>query len=68
MAEKGLKVLREPVYRIIDPVVRGLIRLRIHPNAISTAGFGVTLAAGLFYPQDHVRTGGLLVLFLGGGN
>jgi CDP-diacylglycerol--glycerol-3-phosphate 3-phosphatidyltransferase len=65
MAEKGLKVLREPVYRIIDPVVRGLIRLRVHPNAISTAGFGVTLAAGLFYHQDHVRLGGLLVLFGG---
>jgi len=65
MVEKGLKILREPVYRIIDPVVRWLIRLRIHPNAISTAGFVVTLAAGLFYHQDHVRTAGLLVL-LGG--
>ncbi len=65
MAEKGLKVLREPVYRIIDPVVRWLIRMRVHPNAISTAGFVVTLAAGLFYHQDHVRTAGLLVL-LGG--
>ena len=66
MAEKGFKVLREPVYRIIDPVVRWLIRLRIHPNAISTAGFVVTLAAGLFYHQDHVRTAGVLVLFGGG--
>jgi len=65
MVEKGLKILREPVYRIIDPVVRWLIRLRIHPNAISTAGFVVTLAAGLFYHQDHVRTAGVLVLFGG---
>jgi CDP-diacylglycerol--glycerol-3-phosphate 3-phosphatidyltransferase len=65
MVEKGLKILREPVYRIIDPVVRWLIRLRIHPNAISTAGFVVTLVAGLFYHQDHVRTAGVLVLFGG---
>lgn len=65
MAEKGLKVLRQPVYRIIDPAVRLLIRLRIHPNAISTFGFAVTLMAGLLYHQDHVRTAGLLVL-LGG--
>ena len=65
MAEKGLKVLREPVYRLIDPVVRLLIRLRIHPNVISSVGFVATLAAGLSYHQDHVRTAGLLVLFGG---
>lgn len=65
MAEKGLKVLRGPVYRVIDPLVRSLIRWRIHPNAISTFGFGVTLGAGLLYHQDHVRTAGLMVL-LGG--
>lgn len=65
MPEKGLKVLREPVYRLIDPVVRGLIHLKVHPNAVSTVGFVTTLAAGFLYHQDHVRTAGLLVL-LGG--
>jgi CDP-diacylglycerol--glycerol-3-phosphate 3-phosphatidyltransferase len=65
MAEKGLKVFRDPVYRIIDPVVRWLIRMKVHPNAISTMGFVATVMAGLFYHQDHVRTAGLLVL-LGG--
>ncbi len=65
MSERGLKALRGPVYSAIDPVVRGLIRLRVHPNAISTVGFAVTLVAGLLYHQDHVRTAGLLVL-LGG--
>ncbi|MCJ7627187.1 MAG: CDP-alcohol phosphatidyltransferase family protein [Longimicrobiales bacterium] len=65
MPEKGFKALREPVYRLIDPVVRGLIRLKVHPNAVSTVGFVTTLAAGLLYHQDHVRTAGLLVL-LGG--
>ncbi|MFH1765588.1 MAG: CDP-alcohol phosphatidyltransferase family protein [Gemmatimonadota bacterium] len=62
MSEKGLKALQEPVYRIIDPVVRWLIRLKVHPNAISTVGFVTTLVAGLLYHQDHVRTAGLLVL------
>ncbi len=65
MAEKGLKVLRYPVYRIIDPLTRWLIRAGVHPNAITTLGFVVTLVSGLFYHMDHVRTAGLFVL-LGG--
>ena len=65
MAEKGLKALRYPVYNLINPVVRWLIRMRIHPNAISTAGFLVTLGGGFLYHLDHVRWAGLMVL-LGG--
>lgn len=61
----NLKALRDPVYRILDPATRWLVRSRIHPNAISTAGFAVTVVAGLFYHLDHVRTAGLFVL-LGG--
>jgi len=61
----SLKALRDPVYRIIDPVTRALIRLRVHPNTITTFGFGVTLAAGYLYHLDRVRWAGLLVL-LGG--
>ncbi len=65
MAERGLKAFRYPVYRLIDHPVRWLVRNGIHPNAISTAGFVVTLFAGLFYHQDHVRLAGCFVL-LGG--
>jgi CDP-diacylglycerol--glycerol-3-phosphate 3-phosphatidyltransferase len=65
MAEKGLKVFREPAYRIIDPLVRLLIRWKIHPNAISSVGFLATLVAGLLYHQDHVRTAGFMVLMGG---
>ncbi len=65
MAEKGLKALRYPVYNLINPVVHWLVKMRIHPNAISTAGFVVTLGAGLLYHQDHVRWAGLAVLFGG---
>ncbi len=59
---KSLKVLRDPVYRIIDPVVRFLIRTRIHPNSISSFGVLVTMGAGYLYHLDHVRWAGLLVL------
>jgi CDP-diacylglycerol--glycerol-3-phosphate 3-phosphatidyltransferase len=65
MAEKGLKALRVPVYRLIDPGVRLLIRWGVHPNAISTVGFLATLGAGYLYHLDHVRMAGLLVLFGG---
>jgi CDP-diacylglycerol--glycerol-3-phosphate 3-phosphatidyltransferase len=65
MAEKGLKALRYPVYNLINPVVHWLVKMRVHPNAISTAGFVVTLGAGLLYHQDHVRWAGLAVLFGG---
>ena len=65
MAEKGLKVFREPAYRIIDPLVRLLIRWKIHPNAISSVGFVATLVAGFLYHQDHVRTAGFMVLMGG---
>lgn len=58
----SLKVFRDPVYRIIDPVTRALVRWRVHPNTISTFGFVVTLGAGYLYHLDHVRWAGLCVL------
>lgn len=49
----------------LTPITDSLVRARIHPNAITTAGFLVTCLAGLAFDQDHVRIAGLLVL-LGG--
>ena len=63
--ERGLKALRRPVYAIIEPVVRWLVRSGVHPNAISVAGFVVTLAGAWFYSQDHVRTAGFCILMGG---
>ncbi len=63
--ERGLKALRRPVYAIIEPVVRWLVRRGVHPNAISVAGFVVTVAGAWLYSQDHVRTAGFCIL-LGG--
>lgn len=65
MKERGLKALRGPMYRITDPLVKGLIRAGVHPNAVTTLGFLVTLMSGWFFHLDHVRTAGVFVL-LGG--
>jgi len=46
-------------------MTRLLIRLKVHPNAITTAGFALTVLAGWLYHMDHVRWAGLAVL-LGG--
>lgn len=61
----GLKALRNPVYRIIEPVTRWLIRRGVHPNAITTAGFVSTVVAGYLFHLDRVRWAGFLIL-LGG--
>ncbi|MEE8148005.1 MAG: CDP-alcohol phosphatidyltransferase family protein [Longimicrobiales bacterium] len=47
---------------IVDPVTRWLVDRGVHPNALTTAGFVTTVAAGVLYGQDHVRWAGLLVL------
>lgn len=47
---------------IVDPVTRWLVERGVHPNALTTAGFVTTVAAGVLYGQDHVRWAGLLVL------
>ncbi|TVP55028.1 MAG: CDP-alcohol phosphatidyltransferase family protein [Gemmatimonadales bacterium] len=61
----SLKDLRGPVYRIIEPVTRALVRWGVHPNALTSFGFLVTVFAGLLYHMDHVRWAGFFVL-LGG--
>ena len=62
---RGISGLRDPVYRIIEPVTQWLVRRGVHPNAITILGFVVTVAAALMYSQDHVRTAGFLVLMGG---
>jgi CDP-diacylglycerol---glycerol-3-phosphate 3-phosphatidyltransferase len=63
--EKSLKVLRDPVYRIIEPATRWLVKHGVHPNAITTAGFLSTVVAGYLFHLDRVRWAGFLIL-LGG--
>ena len=61
----SLKAFKRPVYGLIEPAVRALVRWRVHPNAITTLGFAVTIGAGVLFHFDHVRWAGLFVL-LGG--
>ncbi len=58
LAERGLR-------GAFEPVMAWLTRRRVHPNAISTAGFLITCSSGFFFHQHHVRTAGFLIL-LGG--
>jgi len=58
----SLKIFRDPIYRIIDPVTRALVRWGVHPNTISSIGFLSTVGAGYLYHLDHVRWAGLLIL------
>lgn len=59
---RGLDAFRAPVYRIIDPVVRGMVRRGVHPNLVTTLGFVSVVAAGVLYHMDHVRWAGFMVL------
>jgi phosphatidylinositol phosphate synthase len=64
---KNLDDLKDRVYPIIEPITQALIRWKVHPNAITTSGFVMTVVAGIMYSQDHVRWAGSFVL-LGGAH
>ncbi len=55
LIERGLRAL-------VEPAVEALVRWRVPPNALSTAGFLVTCSSGFFFHQHHVRTAGALIL------
>jgi CDP-diacylglycerol---glycerol-3-phosphate 3-phosphatidyltransferase len=48
--------------RRFQPIVDGLARAGVHPNVVTTAGFLVTIAAGVAFFLGHPRIGGALVL------
>ncbi len=60
-----LESLRSGVYGIIDPLTDWLTRRRVHPNALTTIGFFVTVSSAFAFHSHHVRTAGFLIL-LGG--
>lgn len=62
---RSLQAFRDPVYRIIDPVVRALVRWGVHPNVLTTIGFVVTMGAGWLFHLDRVRMAGLFILLAG---
>lgn len=58
----SLKAFKDPVYRLIEPLIQAMVHSKVHPNLITTLGFATTVAAGVLFHLDHVRTAGLLVL------
>lgn len=66
--------LQQLIYKIINPVVHGMIKIGITPNFITTTGLvmnivaaGVFIYAGMYKPGElaYVGWGGGLVLFAG---
>ncbi len=56
--------LRAPVTRLITPICRGLIRVGVSANLVTTLGaFFTILAATLTFPKGHFLTGTLCIIF-----
>lgn len=56
--------LRIPVTRVITPLCRGLLRLGLSANLVSSLGAtGTVLSALYFYPRGNLFIGSLVVLF-----
>ncbi len=47
------------------PLIDLMVRRRVHPNALSTMGFLVTISSAFAFHSNHIRTAGVLIL-LGG--
>lgn len=56
------KALERGLRFVVEPAVSRLVGWRVHPNALSTAGFLITCSAGYFFHQQNIRTAGALVL------
>lgn len=57
--------LEKPLLALLAPITAVLVRRRVHPNLLTTAGFLITLTAGYVFHLGAVRSAGALVL-LGG--
>jgi len=65
MSKFGLDFLQPTMYWFTNGMVRWMIRMGIHPNVVTTLGFLTTVAAGISFHLDHVRTAGFLILIGG---
>lgn len=59
------KRVRDGFIGSLQPIPRALVRAGVHPNAITTFGFFVTISAAAAFLNGNVRIAGFLVL-LGG--
>lgn len=59
------QAIKDGFVRIVGPMARTAIRLGIGPNAITTTGLVVVLAAAVAFGGGAIRLGGALLLFSG---
>ncbi len=59
------KAVERRLVAILSPVINWMVRRRVHPNALSTTGFLVTMSSAFAFGYNHIRTAGALIL-LGG--
>src|SRR6266480_3006686 len=58
--------LRRGFEAVLEPIARGLIAARIHPNTITTVATLVLVGSGFAFGVGQVRGGGALLLLSGG--
>lgn len=59
------KAVERRLVAILSPAINWMVRRRVHPNALSTTGFLVTMSSAFAFGYNHIRTAGALIL-LGG--
>ncbi|MFL5487507.1 MAG: CDP-alcohol phosphatidyltransferase family protein [Gemmatimonadaceae bacterium] len=53
--------LKKGALRVIEPAISFLARNRVSPNAITTVGTVITIAAGVVYATGHIMTAGWIM-------
>jgi CDP-diacylglycerol---glycerol-3-phosphate 3-phosphatidyltransferase len=61
----AIESYRSQAYRIIDPLLAGLVKTRVHPNVLTTIGFAFTCFGAFAFHEHWVRLAGFFIL-LGG--
>ncbi len=59
------KAVERRMIAVLSPIIDPMVRRRVHPNALSTIGFLVTMSSAFAFHSNHIRTAGGLIL-LGG--
>ena len=59
------KSIQNIFFSLLAPLVKALIKWKIHPNSLTLGGFVITCMAAVALYKGYLRTGGVLIL-LGG--
>lgn len=58
-------VLERLFYATVNPLIDGLVRIGVRPNAITTVGVGFVIGSAVAFGFGSIRLGGLLLLISG---